>query len=362
MNKRRVMSAAMGAAMVLSLSASAFAAWAPSKTQQEVISASGNATIGGTTSSVTTVVGTNTPSGYPTTSNGSMILSQVSDPVIKVTPLSMTQQGNEGVGAGLAFGDKAGMETESGLTYSDNAKTNLVYQTVVNAADTTEFLSKFPGDVKTSMETLISQKVEAKKAELESKKAEAEANGDQETLAALEKELAALEDSNYTSVNNYSPLAVFDVSASAALKEQMGEGDTVEVTFELNGVDETSDLIALHFRGDIADADAAMEKVNSDFANAVVEFDVEVLDVVVGDGTATITLSSFSPVMLMTRVATEVEPQPTQEPQATQQPVEDVQPEESNNTALWIILGAVVVVVVIGVVVAATKKKTPVNK
>lgn len=363
MRKNRMMGAALGIVMAASVATSAFAAWAPSKTQEEIISASGSATIGGSKTSITTVIGgKKVPDGYPLTSTGNMILSQVSDPVILVTPLSLTQLGNQGVGEGLAYKDKAGLETESGLTYAANAKTNLVYQTVVNAQDTTEFLSKFPGDVKGAMEALIAQKIEAKCAELEQQKAEAEANGDEEIVAAIEKQLAVLENPDYASVNNYSPLAVFDVSASAALLEQMQEGDTVDVTFELNGVNENSDLIALHFMGNIEDCDAAMDMVNNDFVNATLDFQVEVLDVATEDGKATITLSSFSPVMLMTRVETEEGAQPSQEPQATQQPEEKPQPEESSNILPWVIGGIVVVVAVVLFVVAKNKKKTPVEK
>ena len=363
MHKNRWIGAALGAAMMASLATSALAAWAPSKTQQEIISASGSANIGGSRAPITTIVGSGkVPEGYPITSSGNLILSQVSDPVVLITPLSLTQLGNQGVGEGLAYKDKAGLETESGLTYAANAKTNLVYQTGVNAQDTTEFLSKFPGDVKGAMEALIAQKIEAKRTELERQKAEAEADGDEEAVAAIEKQLAVLENPDYASVNNYSPLAVFDVSASAALLEQMNEGDTVDVTFEVNGVNENSDLIALHFMGNIEDCDAAMDMVNNDFVNATLDFQVEVLDVATEDGKATITLSSFSPVMLMTRVETEEGAQPSQEPQATQQPEEKPQPEESGNILPWVIGGAVVVIAVILFVVAKTKKKTPVEK
>lgn len=363
MHKNRWIGAALGAAMMASLATSAFAAWAPSKTQQEIISASGIANIGGSRAPITTIVGGGkVPEGYPITSSGNLILSQVSDPVVLITPLSLTQLGNQGVGEGLAYKDKAGLETESGLTYATNAKTNLVYQTGVNAQDTTEFLSKFPGDVKGAMEALIAQKIEAKRTELERQKAEAEADGDEEAVAAIEKQLAVLENPDYASVDNYSPLAVFDVSASAALLEQMNEEDTVDVTFEVNGVNENSDLIALHFMGNIEDCDAAMDMVNNDFANATLDFQVEVLDVATEDGKATITLSSFSPVMLMTRVETEEGAQPSQEPQATQQPEEKPQPEESGNILPWVIGGAVVVIAVILFVVAKNKKKTPVEK
>lgn len=363
MHKNRWIGAALGAAMMASLATSALAAWAPSKTQQEIISASGIANIGGSRAPITTIVGGGkVPEGYPITSSGNLILSQVSDPVVLITPLSLTQLGNQGVGEGLAYKDKAGLETESGLTYAANAKTNLVYQTVVNAQDTTEFLSKFPGDVKGAMEALIAQKIEAKRTELERQKAEAEADGDEEAVAAIEKQLAVLENPDYASVDNYSPLAVFDVSASAALLEQMNEEDTVDVTFEVNGVNENSDLIALHFMGNIEDCDAAMDMVNNDFANATLDFQVEVLDVATEDGKATITLSSFSPVMLMTRVETEEGAQPSQEPQATQQPEEKPQPEESSNILPWVIGGIVVVVAVVLFVVAKSKKKTPVEK
>lgn len=365
MRKNRLIGAMMGAAMAASVATSAFAAWAPSKTQQEIISGGSTATVGGTTAPVVTVVGGGEVSqGYPTTSSGNIILSQVTEPMILITPLSETQLGNQGVGVGLPYEEKAGLETESGLTYATNAETNLVYQMVINAKDTTEFLSKFPGDVQSAMKALIEQKVQKQREELERQKAEAEKNGDTDLVAAIEKKLAKLDDPDYASVDCYSPLAVFDVSASAALLEQMQEGDTVDVTFEVNGVNEDSDLIALHFMGDVEDCDAAMETVNNDFEHAMVDFDVEVLDVKVEEGKATITMSSFSPVMLMTRVETEEAVQPTQEPVATQQPVdEDQQPEETGSVIPWVILGVVVVVAIVIVIVAVRrKKKTPVNK
>lgn len=354
MQKKRVIGAAFGAALLASMITPGTAAWAPSKTQQEIISASGSATIGGTTTPVMTIVGGGqVPEGYPVTSTGNLILSQISDPIILITPLSLTQLGNQGVGEGLAYGDKAGLETESGLTYDANAKTNLVYQTVINAQDTTEFLSKFPGDVKEAMEAVIAQKIEVKRADLERQKAEAEESGDEESVLAIEKQLAALENPGYTSVNNYSPLAVFDVSASAALLEQMKEGDTIDVTFEVNGVNENSDLIALHFMGDIEDCDATLEMVKNDFDNVVVDFDVEVLDVTVEEGDATITLSSFSPVMLMTRVDSKVE----EGQQETELPTqEESQPPKQDNWMTWTI-GGTVVIVVLAIAVVAGKKK-----
>lgn len=358
MQKKRMMGAAMGVAMAASLATSAFAAWAPSKTQQEVISASGSANIGGTSSAVTTIVnGQKVPVGYPVTSTGNLILSQVSDPVILVTPLSHTQLGNQGMGEGLDYGDKAALETESGLTYGTNAKTNLVYQTVVNAKNTTEFLSKFSGNIQNDVEALIAQKIAAKKAELEDQRTKAEANGDQTAVAALDKQLAALDEADYASVDNYSPLAVFDVSANDAFLGQMNEGDSVDLTVEVNGVNENSDLIALHFTGDIVDCDAAIQAVNTDFANATVDFTVEVLDVSTQDGKATFTLSSFSPVMLLSRV----EGQSSEEPVVSQKP-ETPQTSDRSNLQVWITLGATAAVAVVAMVAAVHKKKPSVEK
>ena len=156
------------------------------------------------------------------------------------------------------------------------------------------------------------------------------------------------------------PLAVFDVSASNALLEQMREEDTLDVTLELNGINEDSDLIALHFTGNLEDCDAAMEGVNADFANTTVDFAVEVLDVTVENGKAAITLSSFSPVMLMTRVEVASAAQPSQQPVETQNPAVS-QTDGDNHLLFWGVLGVVAVVAVIGLVVA-TNKKTAVKK
>lgn len=354
MHKKQVIGAAIGASVLFSVIMPSMAAWAPSKTQQEILSARGSATIGGITKPVITVVGGGeVPEGYPVTASGNLILSQVTDPLILITPLSQTQLGNQGVGEGLAYRDKAGLETESGLTYAANAKTNLVYQTIVNAKNTTEFLSKFPGNVKRDVEELIARNIQAEREELEREKADAEANGDEKTVASVEKQLAVLEEPSRTSVNSYSPLAVFDVSASSALLEQMGEGDTVDLTLELNGVNQDSDLIALHFMGDPEDCDAMLDLVNSDFTHAVVDFDVEVLEVAVEEKAATFTLSSFSPVMLMTRVDSKVE----EGPQETELPTqEESQPPKQDDWMTWTI-GGTVVIVVLAIAVVAGKKK-----
>ena len=354
MHKKQVIGAAIGASVLFSVIMPGMAAWAPSKTQQEILSARASATIGGITKPVMTVVGGGeVPEGYPVTASGNLILSQVTDPLILVTPLSQTQLGNQGVGEGLAYGDKAGLETESGLTYAANAKTNLVYQTIVNAKNTTEFLSKFPGNVKRDVEELIARNIQAEREELEREKADAEANGDEKTVASVEKQLAALEEPSRTSVNSYSPLAVFDVSASSALLEQMGEGDTVDLTLELNGVNQDSDLIALHFMGDPEDCDATRDLVNSDFAHAVVDFDVEVLEVTVEEKAATFTLSSFSPVVLMTRVESNAEEAPNQ----TEKPVhEESQGTDKGSWMAWTIGGAVGAGILVTAVMAGKKK------
>lgn len=343
----------MGAALLAGAAAPALAAWAPSKTVQEIISAHSSATIGGVTMPVVTVVGGGeVPEGYPVTSTGNLILSQVADPVVLVTPLSLTQLGNQGVGLGLAYGEKAGLETESGLTYAANAKTNLVYQTVLGAQSTEEFLGKFPGDAVASMEQLIGEKIQAMQARLEQQLAQAQANGETETVAALQKQLEQLMSADYASVDCYAPLALFDVSASSALQAQLGEGDTVDVTVELNGVHGDSDVIALHFMGELEDCDAVMEQVSTDYANATVDLRVEVLDVEAGDGTATFTLSSFSPVMLMIRVEDQADPSPSVAPQEVP---EDSQEQQAPDLLTWV-MGAVAVVLLLAAALVAGKK------
>lgn len=338
MNRNIILGGVFCTVLAMFTAIPAFAEWTPSKTQQEIISTSGslikeepitqntnessnensnstdkdknNPTNDRVITSVVVTTGDFVPEGIPVTSTGHAILSKIKEPMIKITPLSVTQSANEEVDDGLSFHDKKWLETESGLTYSDNEKTNLVHKTMVLAQNTSEFLSKFTGDAHSVMQEIIFQKLEREKLELYAKREEAEQNNDIETLLQIDSQLATIEQDHYTHVDNYAPFAVFDVAVTDALREQMGNNGKVSVTFELNGVKQDSDMIALHFRGDIEDTDIVHQALEEDFENSILEFDVEVLDVVVDHGVATIELSSFSPIMFMMRAEAVEENEP----------------------------------------------------
>lgn len=321
----RLLSAAV---LATTITCSVFAEWVPSKTQQEIISGSGaiikeesltqetpvvqnpvtNNTVSATPVPQTQVVtevpiitGTSVPQGVPVTATGHAVLSKIDEPMIKVTPLSVTQSANSGVGDGLHFNDRNSMETDSGLTYLANEKTNLVYKTVQLAQDTSDFLTKFNGDTHNIMQEMIQQKIQTQKSSLQQKIEQAEQAGDLETVDKLQTMMGDLDHPEYNSVNRYAPFDMFDISITDALRQEMGSDGRVRVNLELNGIHDESDLIALHFYGEIEDTDQIHKELEENFENALLDLHVEVLDVEVENGIATIELSTFSPVMLMMR-------------------------------------------------------------
>ena len=233
---------------------------------------------------------------------------------------------NEKFGADLSFDQKAGELTDTGLFYSTNADANLIYAAMDKADRTEAFLKLFGEDA----------------------------------LAKVQAAIGEGED-----VNDYEAAALFDVTASEGAKKLLN-GKAVDVEVALPGVKADSKLIGLHFTNGPEDPETAQETVANDFTNAKLEYDVEVIDTVAGDGKATITMDSFSPVMILVKAektdaaAAEATAAPTEEPAATEAPAA---PSENggNNWVLPAVI-AVVVVAVGAVVVTRSKKKTTVGK
>lgn len=315
------------------------AAWQPSKTVQEVsgIQASVTAPDGSTTALEITV----TPR---TDSNAAVedVLTST-DAYIKVTPVSETRAANDALDEEqptLAFGEKAGETTDSGLRYSDNEKVNLVYEAVTRSTSTTQFLEKVGG----ALLNLVTEAV----------------NG-----------LAQDNPDQMVSVDDFAPAALFDVTASAGALELMGDNGSVDVEMEVPGITADSNIIAVHFLGEVEDAEAMQEALANDFDNAVLNYDAEILDAVAGDGTVTVTMTSFSPVLILTQTAAVVTEEPadtaataandteaTPEPSAVPMQAEAEADNGGNGWVLPVVIVAIVVVAGIAVVVTRKNKQT----
>lgn len=318
--KKQIISTVAAVALAASLAMPAAAAWQPSRVQQ---SGTGTAASvpSGTTSTELEVV-----NEVPTGTDGKAINVETSqNPWIKVTAVADTLAANEKFSADLSFSQKAGELTETGLFYSTNADTNLIYAAMDKAESTEAFLKLFGEDA----------------------------------LAKVQADIGEGED-----LNDYEAAALFDVTASEGAKKLLN-GKAVDVEVALPGVKADSKLVGLHFTNGPEDPEAAQETVKNDFANAKLEYDVEVIDTVAGDSKATITMDSFSPVMILVKTektvaAAEATAAPTEEPAATEAPAAPA----DNGGSNWVLPAviAVVVVAVGAVVVTRSKKKTTVGK
>ena len=318
--KKQIISTVAAVALAASLAMPAAAAWQPSRVQQ---SGTGTAasTPSGTTSTELEVL-----NEVPTGTDGKAINVETSqNPWIKVTAVADTLAANEKFGADLSFSQKAGELTETGLFYSTNADTNLIYAAMDKAGSTEAFLKLFGEDA----------------------------------LAKVQADIGEGED-----LNDYEAAAMFDVTASEGAKKLLN-GKAVDVEVALPCVKADSKLIGLHFTNGPEDPEAAQETVKNDFANAKLEYDVEVINTVAGDSKATITMDSFSPVMILvktekTAAAAEATAAPTEEPAATEAPAAPA----DNGGSNWVLPAviAVVVVAVGAVVVTRSKKKTTAGK
>lgn len=319
--KKQIISAVAAVALAASLAMPAAAVWQPSRVQQSGTGTAASAA-SGTTSTELEIV-----NNAPTGADGKVVNVETSqNPWIKVTAVADALAANEKFGADLSFDQKAGELTDTGLFYSTNADANLIYAAMDKADRTEAFLKLFGEDA----------------------------------LAKVQAAIGEGED-----VNDYEAAALFDVTASEGAKKLLN-GKAVDVEVALPGVKADSKLIGLHFTNGPEDPETAQETVANDFTNAKLEYDVEVIDTVAGDGKATITMDSFSPVMILVKAektdaaAAEATAAPTEEPAATEAPAAPA----DNGGSNWVLPAviAVVVVAVGAVVVTRSKKKTTVGK
>ena len=331
--KKKLVSVVAAAAMTAVLACPVFAAWQPSKTVQEVSGGQAAVTTAdGATADVEVALQAKTAADSTVEA-----VAQAEDSYVKVTLVSQAQAANDAVDAelqNLSYAEKAGEITSTGLPYSDNAKVNLIFDAVTRSTSTTQFLEKMGGDLL----DLVTQKV---------------------------ADLAGAQSGQAVTVDDFAPAALFDVTPSAGAAAQMGEGGSMEVELEVPGITADSNVIAIHFLGDIADVEAAQESLTDDFVNATLDYDAEILDAVPGDGTVKVTMSGFSPVLILTQTAVAAAPEATEEPAAgtvaTPEPSAEpaqTEPAADNGGSGWVLpaVGVAVVALSGGAAVAVNRK------
>lgn len=321
--KKRLVSGVVATAMAALLACPVLAAWQPSKTVQEVSGV--RASVSGSDGTASELEITTQPK-MTADSTVEAVLDGTT-PYIKVTPVSQTQAANDAMDTelpALAYAEKANETTETGLLYSDNEKVNLIFETVTRSTSTTQFLEKVGGNLM----NLVTEAVSA---------------------------ISDAQPEQSVTVDDFAPAALFDVTPSAGAAAQMGEGGSMEVELEVPGITADSNVIAIHFLGDIADVEAAQESLTDDFVNATLDYDAEILDAVPGDGTVKVTMSSFSPVLILTQTAVAVAPEATEEPAAgavaTPEPSAEpaqTEPAADNGGSGWVLPAVGVAVVALG--------------
>lgn len=279
------------------------------------------------------------------------------------------------------------LEGTSTLDTVSNDKLNLVYAAATATNSTSTMLAKFSNvsEVTSAIEAQIAanktatvNRLNAKKDELSAKVDQLKADGAgedeiaaaEQELAQVEAQLSATEAEDYDSMDNYEPAALFDVSVSGDMEQALADGGSVEVPVKVDGITEDSDVLALHFMGDVADAGTLAEELKTNADTVINDMSVEVLPCVAGDGMVTLTMTSFSPVMILTRAQAEVTvaestqeqtPAETEGATATPAPTENVEETQSAGVAPWVYIVIVVVVAAVVVAVVVTRKKKTVT-
>lgn len=344
---KKVLSVVTAAAMAMVFATGAMAAeWHPSRTQT-------GAALSGTQVNVTDSTGKTTTLDV---TNGGVTVTNVAD------TLSGT----------------------SSLDAAANGKTNVVYEAALATDSTSAMLAKFANaeEAKSAIATQIAankaatvERLNAQRDELSSKVEQLKADGAsedeiaaaQQELTKVEAQIAATEEADYDNMDNYEPAALFDVSVDGDVAQALENGGSVDIPVKVDGITPDSDVLALHFTGDLSDAESLVEDLKTNADATVDEMSVEVLPCVAGDGMVTLTMSSFSPVMILTRAQTEVVesatpeqvPADTEEVTATPAPAAPEEEAASTGVAPWVYVVIVIVVVVVaGVVVVTRKKKT----
>lgn len=308
-------------------------------------------------------------------------------PTLANTQVTITKANGEKITMDVSHGGILVTNVANTLKYSGELdvptsdKTNVVYHAALATDSTSALLSKFGNTdkVTSAIEAQIAankaatvERLQGQRDELSAKVEQLKADGasaDQiaaaeQELAQVKAEIAATETADYDNMDNYEAAALFDVSVGGDVEEALAAGGSVDIPVKVDGITPESDVLALHFVGDVTDAGAVVSALQTDADATVDEMDVEVIPCVPGDGVVTLTMSSFSPVMILTRAQTKVtvsEPaaQATTENGAlvaTPAPEENAE-EISNGANPWMYGAVVIAVVVIAGAFVVTRKK-----
>lgn len=239
MNKKmvtRLASVSVVAAMAVAMSAQAIAvSWNPSRTQSEVTVTETTTT----TSTGVTVQVSAAPAVDPAT-GAAVQVEQSSEVIIQVTPVSATLAANAALNAtGQSAEQLAGQPTASGLSYAANGQLNALYDQVAAAESVTALL--------------------------------------QTTAPAAAAEFAAV---TGASAEDYAPVALYDIAASAGAAAVIAEAGSVEVAISVPGTDSSTQLVAI-----------CWDRAGNS----------RVVPVRVVNGVAYLTVTTSGPVMIMAR-------------------------------------------------------------
>lgn len=198
---RNLASASVAAAIAVAMGSQVLAVeWYPSRTQSEV---------GVTQPSVSTSTGTSItvsskPSIDPATGSAVQVESS-QDVIIQVTPVSATLAANAALNAtGLSAQQLSGQATSSGLSYAANGQLNSLYQKVTEAESVSGLLA-----------------------------------------ATAPAAAAAFESTVGASADSYSPIALYDIAASAGAANAIAQGGAVDVAITVPGVTDGTRMVAI---------------------------------------------------------------------------------------------------------------------
>lgn len=344
---KKVFSVVTAVAMTMVFATGALAAeWHPSRTQT-------GAALSGTEVTVTDAAGNTT---ILDVANGGITVTNVADTLAGSSSLDAVTNNKTNVVYQAALATDSVSTMLAKFANAEEANAAIAAQIAANKAATVERLNALRDE--------LSSKIEQLKADGAS---EDEIAAAEQELAEVEAQIAATEEADYDNMDNYEPAALFDVSVYGDVAQALENGGSVEIPVKVDGITSESDVLALHFMGDLSDAEALLEELKTNADATIDEMRVEVIPCVAGDGMVTLTMSSFSPVMILTRAQTAVveNATPEQVPADTEEVTETLAPaapeEEAQSTGVapWVYAVIVIVVVVVaGVVVVTRKKKT----
>lgn len=233
MNKKLVKalaSASMAAVMAVAMGSQVLAVeWHPSRTQSEV-------SVPQSTTTTSTGVTVTVSSAPQTDATGAVVQVESSQEVIiQVTPLSATLAANAALD-----GSNPNAATASGLSYAANGQLNALYQQVQSAESVSALL----------------------------------ANTAPAAAAAFEATVGA-------SADEFTPMALYDIAASAGAAQAIAQGGEVKVSIAVPGVSDGVQMVAICWD----------RNGNS-----------RIVPVSVSGGVVTLSVSTSGPVMLMARV------------------------------------------------------------